>query len=398
VPRMPSAAVTSRPTAPGCWSSDLADDRRVRARDLGIAIGTQPVGPLNAITDVPGVLVGHATVCWGEPQLPAGQGPARTGVTAIIPCGDPFHERVAAGVFAANGVGEVVGSTAIREWGLIETPIMLTNSQSVGAVYDATVRWMMARDPQVGLDDAAMPVVGECDDSMLNDIRGMHILPEHVFAALDAAADGPVAEGGVGAGAGMTCYDFKGGIGTSSRIVHAYGRSYVAGVLVLTNFGDRPRLTVDGVPVGREIPDLLPNDHHEGSCIVVLATDAPLSGRQCERMAKRCSLGLAATGSYASDGSGEIMLAFSTAERIPRESSAPLVSSRLGDDALTDLFVAAVDATAEAVINSLCAAQTTIGRQGTTVHAIPLDRLAAAMAKYGRGGGPVETSSPKAVR
>jgi D-aminopeptidase len=186
----------------------------------------------------------------------------------------------------------------------------------------------------------------------------------------------------------MTCFDFKGGIGTASRIVHAYGKAYAAGVLVLTNFGDRPRLTIDGVPVGREIPDLLPNGHHEGSCIAVFSTDAPLDGRQCERIAKRCSLGLAVTGSYASDGSGEIMLAFSTAELTPRLSMAPLVTTRLGDDALTELFAAAVDATAEAVINSLCAAQTTVGRKGAVVHAIPLDRLAAVLAKYGRGGKP----------
>jgi D-aminopeptidase len=364
----------------------LTGDGRARARDLGITIGTQPTGPLNAITDVPGVRVGQATVSWGEPQLTVGNGPARTGVTAIFPSGDPFHERVAAGVFVANGVGELVGSTPIREWGLIETPILLTNSQSVGAVYDAAVRWMMARDSLVGVDDAAMPVVGECDDSMLNDIRGMHVLAEHVYAALDCAVAGPVAEGAVGAGTGMTCYDFKGGIGTASRIVHAYGKAYTAGIFVLTNFGDRPRLAIDGVPVGREITDLLPDGHHEGSCIVVFATDAPLDGRQCERLAKRCSLGLAVTGSYASDGSGEIMLAFSTAEHVPRTSSAPLVCARLGDDALTELFVAAVDATAEAVVNSLCAAQTTVGREGTVAHAIPLDRLVATMAKYGRGG------------
>jgi D-aminopeptidase len=358
---------------------------RARARDLGIAIGELPTGPANAITDVPGVLVGHCTVSWGDAALPTGRGPARTGVTAVLAHGgDLFHERVRAGVFAANGVGEVVGSTPIREWGLIETPILLTNSQSMGVAYDAAVRWMMARDPLVGVEDVAMPVVGECDDSLLNDARGMHVLPEHVLAALDSAAAGPVTEGCVGAGTGMVCYDFKGGIGTSSRIVHAYDEPFTLGVLVLTNLGRRSRLVVDGVPVGRQIADLMPLEHHEGSCIVVCATDAPLSSRQCERLAKRCSLGLAVTGSYASDSSGEIMLAFSTAVRLPRTTSAPLTHVRIGDDAIDEFFEAAADATAEAVINSLCAAVTTEGRKGSRVFALPLDRLSEIMVRFGR--------------
>jgi len=359
---------------------------RARARDLGITIGTLSVGPLNAITDVPGVRVGHCTVSWGEPDLAVGEGPARTGVTAIFPHGgDLFHERVAAGAFVANGCGELAGITPIREWGLIETPILLTNSQSLGAVYDATVRWMMARDPAVGIEDAAMPIVGECDDSMLNDMRGMHVEREHVFTALDSASGGPVAEGCVGAGTGMTCFDFKAGIGTSSRVVTVHGVGYTVGVLVLANFGDRRRLSIDGVPVGREIADLMPEDHVEGSCIVVLATDAPLSALQCRRMATRCSLGLAALGSYAADCSGEIMVAFSTAERIPRVSPALLPATRVGNDDLGELFEAAVDTTAESVVNALCMAETTVGRGGAVSHAIPLDRLAATMLRFGRG-------------
>jgi D-aminopeptidase len=364
-----------------------SDEARVRARELGIAVGTLPPGPRNAITDVPGVRVGHCTVSWGGPELPLGGGPARTGVTAILAHGDDiFHERVVAGAHTANGVGELIGGTAIREWGLIETPIVLTNSQAIGLAYDATVRWMMARDERVGVEDAGMPVVGECDDSLLNDMRGMHVLPEHVHAALDAAAaapaGAPVAEGGVGAGAGMCCYDFKGGIGTSSRSVPVYDTPYVVGVLALCNFGDRRRLTIAGVAAGREIADLMPHTpegapagHVEGSCIVVLATDAPLSARQCARMAKRCSLGLAVTGSVAADGSGEIMIAFSTAARVPRETAAPLRIDSVGNDAISPLFEAAVDATAESVYNALCAAQTAVGRAGTTVHALPLDRL-----------------------
>jgi D-aminopeptidase len=364
----------------------VADHARARACDLGVTIGSLPVGPLNAITDVPGVLVGQSTVVWGTPDLPNGQGPARTGVTAVLPHGgDIFHERVTAGVFAANGVGEVVGSTAIREWGLIETPIMLTNSQSIGQVYDSTVRWMMARNPLAGIiDDSLMPVVGECDDGLLNDIRGMHVHHDHVCAALDGAASGPVAEGCVGAGTGMTCYDFKAGIGTSSRIAHVYDRPYTVGVLLLANFGVRRRLLIDGVPVGRHITDLMPVENRQGSCIVILGTDAPLSGHQCERLAKRCSLGLAVTGSYASDGSGEIMVAFSTAARIPRTTSAPLSLSMLGDDVLAEVFEAAVDATAEAVINSLCMATTTVGRDNNVSYALPLDRLVEIMGRFGR--------------
>jgi D-aminopeptidase len=227
-------------------------------------------------------------------------------------------------------------------------------------------------------------VVGECDDGFLNDLRGMHVKEEHVRAALDAAAAGPVAEGCVGAGTGMSCYDFKAGIGTSSRAVEAHGRPCTVGVLVLANFGVRRRLLVDGVPVGREIPDLMPVEHREGSCIVVLATDAPLSSRQCRRLAKRCSLGLALTGSYASDGSGEIMVAFSTAQRIPRASAEPLSLVSVTNDHMAQLFEAAVDATAESVLNSLCAAHTTEGRDGQTVHALPLDRLVTAMRRHGR--------------
>ena len=358
---------------------------RCRLRDLGVAVGRLPAGPLNAITDVPGVRVGHCTVSWGGPELPSGSGPARTGVTAIFPHGgDLWHERVIAGAHAANGVGEIIGISAVREWGLIETPVLLSNSQSAGAVYDATIRWIMEREPLAGVEDAVMPVVGECDDGFLNDLRGMHVKQEHVWAALDGAVAGPVAEGCVGAGTGMSCYDFKSGIGTSSRLVRAHGRSWTLGVLALTNFGVRHRLSVDGVPVGREITDLMPLENREGSCIVVLATDAPLSARQCERMAARCSLGLAATGSYASDGSGEIMLAFSTAHRVPRASAELLSLTSVANDQMTELFEGAVDATAESVCNALTAATTTVGRAGNTAYALPLDRLVGVLRRAGR--------------
>jgi len=363
----------------------MSEPERRRLRDLGVGVGVLPPGPLNAITDVPGVRVGHCTVSWGGPESPHGSGPARTGVTAVFPHGDDiWHERVVAGAFVANGAGEVIGISAIREWGLIETPVLLTNSQSAGAVYDATVRWMMDHDPRIGVEDAVMPVVGECDDGFLNDLRGMHVKEDHVREALDAAAAGPVAEGCVGAGTGMTCFDFKAGIGTSSRVVTAHGLPFTVGVLALTNFGVRHRLMVDGVPVGREITDLMPVENREGSCIVVLATDAPLCARQCERLAKRCALGLALTGSYGADGSGEIMVAFSTAHRVPRASAAPLQLTSVANEQMHGLFEAAVDATAESVVNSLCAAHTTVGRDAQVAHALPLDRLVATMRKHGR--------------
>jgi D-aminopeptidase len=358
---------------------------RARARELGVAIGALPAGPLNAITDVPGVRVGHCTVSWGGPDLPSGSGPARTGVTAVLPHGEGlWRRRVIAGAHVANGAGALVGLSAVREWGLLETPILLTNSQSVGAAYDAAVRWMMEREPGAGIEDAVVPMVGECDDSLLNDMRGMHVKEEHVRAALDTAEAGPVTEGCVGAGTGMVCYEFKGGIGTSSRVVEACGRPFTVGVLTLTNFGLRRRLTVDGVPVGREIGDLLPLEHREGSCIVVLATDAPLTARQCARLAQRTSLGLAVTGSYASDGSGEIMLAFSTAQHLPRTSASLLTLESVANDQIGGLFEAAVDATAEAVVDSLCTAETAVGRDGQTAHALPLDRLVEVMRAHGR--------------
>jgi D-aminopeptidase len=358
---------------------------RARARELGITIGDLPPGPHDAITDVPGVLVGHSTVSWGGSECPRGGGPARTGVTAVFPHGgDLWRARVTAGAFVANGVGEVIGISAIREWGLIETPIMLTNSQSAGAVYDATVRWMMEKNCLIGIEDAVMPVVGECDDGFLNDLRGMHVKEEHVREALESASGGAVAEGCVGAGTGMSCHEFKGGIGTASRLAVAHERQFTVGVLALTNHGIRRRLVVDGVPVGREIADLLPLERREGSCIVVLATDAPLSSRQCERLARRCSLGLATTGSYASDGSGEIMVSFSTAQHVPRISAEPLAFTTVANEQMGELFEAAVDATAECVVNSLCSATTSDGREGAVSHELPLDRLVAAMRKYGR--------------
>ncbi len=363
---MPGGAVPMRPAGDATSPPSSAGGRRARARDLGIAIGVLPTGPGNAITDVPGVLVGHCTVSWGDSSLPSGRGPARTGVTAVLAHGgDLFHERVRAGVFAANGVGEIVGSTPIREWGLIETPILLTNSQSVGVAYDATVRWMMARDPRIGIEDVAMPVVGECDDSMLNDARGMHVLPEHVQAALDSASAGPVAEGCVGAGTGMVCFDFKGGIGTSSRVVHALRRAVHArraGPHELRGTAPPRRGRGAGRPrdrgphAARAPRGLLHRGLRHGRSALL----APVRASRQALLARVWP----SPGPARSDSSGEIMLAFTTAARLPRTTSAPLAHVRVGDDAIDQLFEAAVDATAEAVVNSLCAAVTTDGRDG----------------------------------
>ena len=294
--------------------------------------------------------------------------PARASPPIFPHGGDLWHERVVAGAHAANGVGELIGISAVREWGLIETPILLTNSQSVGAVYDATVRWMMdarAAGRRRGRRHAGRRRVRRRVPQ--RPARHARAARSTSRAALDAAAAGPVAEGCVGAGTGMTCFDFKAGIGTSSRVVAAHGRGWTVGVLALTNFGVRHRLSVDGVPVGREITDLMPLENREGSCIVVLATDAPLSARQCERLARRCALGLAVTGSYASDGSGEIMLAFTTAHRVPRAGAEP-AGAHLGLQRphVRALRGARSTPPRRASATRSRAATTTVGRDGNT--------------------------------
>jgi D-aminopeptidase len=368
-------------------------EQRPRARDAGVVIGSLMPGPLNAVTDVAGVRVGHATVWEGEPPGAPGQGPARTGVTAILAHpGNLFRERVFAGSFVLNGYGEIASRTIIDEWGLLGTPILLTNSMSLGTVYHAAVQYLCRTDPGIGILDVVMPVVGECDDGTLNDIRGLHVRPEHVWAALDAAAPGPVAEGCVGSGTGMQCFGFKGGIGTASRLVEVAGERHTVGVLMMTNYGERTRLTIAGAPVGRHLTDLMPTVHpHAGSCIVVVATDAPLHPQQLARLAKRSALGLARTGSTGADGSGEIMLAFSTAVRAPREAEAGrmsidiLISGSFRDDVhpLDELFAAAVDATEEAALNALFTAVTVTGRDGNTLHALPLDRTLGLLERHG---------------
>jgi D-aminopeptidase len=353
-----------------------------RARDLGIRIGSGETGPLNAITDVRGVRVGHRTVVRGDDGAADA---VRTGITAVFPHEtDPWAGPVYAATHILNGYGELIGINTIGEWGILESPILLTSSQSIGRVYDATVRWVAARDPQAG--EAVMPVVTECDDSYLNAVLAAHLSDEDVHAALDGAEGGPVLEGCVGAGTGMACFDFKGGIGTASRRIEGF----TVGVLTMTNHGLREHLLVDGVLVGEALAaDPSPLWHQEGSCVVIVATDAPLLPHQLRRIAQRAGLGLARGGSHAGNSSGEQFLAFSTANRVPRgdrafRPEALTDGDTPGGDAMGDLFRATVEATEESVVNALLAAHTTIGRDGHVHHALPVDRTLALLRAAGR--------------
>ncbi len=358
---------------------------RPRFRDLGFSIGVLPTGPLNAVTDVPGVRVGHATIVEGEGALSPGVGPVRTGVTAILPHGgDLYAERVAAAVEVLNGSGEVTGRTFIDEMGVMDAPIMLTNSFNVPRVADAVISETIARHSSLGVEARYVhPVVAECSDLKLSDIQGRHVSREHVAAAWASASEGPVAEGCVGGGTGLVCYQFKSGIGTASRQVRVAGNVFTVGVLAMPNHGLRHELRVDGAPVGQAIPDLKPSWIQEGSVILVTATDAPLSSRQLSRIARRSQLGLARTGTTARNGSGDMMIAFSTANRFIL--GEPLYTVRqLADQVLDSLFAATCEAAEEAVINALCAAETMTGRDGNVAHALPLDRLQEVLFAHGR--------------
>jgi D-aminopeptidase len=353
---------------------------RVRARDLGISLGRYKPGKWNAITDVAGVRVGHSTLIRGSGALKVGKGPVRTGVTAILPnTTNIFAERVVGGGFVLNGAGEVSGMTQLLEWGLVETPIFLTNTLSVGAVSDGAVKWMVDRYPGIGdVHDVIIPLVGECDDSWLNDIAGRHVREEHVAEALRTASDGPVAEGNVGGGTGMICCDFKGGIGTSSRKLPEALGGHTIGVLVMSNFGVMHQLRVGGLPVGQVLDDRyrkkLPRRGQDyGSIIAVIATDAPLVTHQLNRIAKRAALGIGRVGSSAMHGSGEIILAFSTANQVPRETNKMVYRMKiLVDQRLDPLYEAVIDATEEAILNALCMARDMDGVNGNVCKALPL--------------------------
>jgi D-aminopeptidase len=369
-----------------------AADVRQRARSLGIIVGQYEPGPLNAITDVAGVKVGHRTLVRGEGPLRPGEGPVRTGVTVVIPREDVWHKKVPAGFFVLNGTGEMTGTAWIAESGFLEYPIALTNTLNVPRVTNGVISWMIKRYPGIGItDDTLTPVVAECDDGRLNDIQGRHVSEEDVIAALDGATGGPVEEGAVGAGTGMIAYGFKGGIGTASRKLPAREGGYTVGVLVNANQGRRHELIVNGVPVGRLYDSFSPRgedpqqERHEGSIIIVIATDAPLDSRQLTRLAKRAALGLARTGSSARHGSGDFMLAFSTANVIPHYPEEPTYTlTHLADVYMNPLLTATVEATEEAILNALTVATTMVGRDDYRAEAIDLDRLKAMLTEASR--------------
>jgi D-aminopeptidase len=359
---------------------------RIRARDLGVPFeGYQ--GSFNAITDVEGVMVGHSTIISGEGKLVVGKGPVRTGVTALLPRGR-FYDPVFAGWSCLNGNGEMTGTTWVEESGFLESPIMITNTHSVGIVHDAVIEWINMRkeeDSNLGGAHWSLPVVAETYDGRLNDINGLHVKRRHVFEALEKASCGPVEEGNVGGGTGMICHQFKGGIGTASRHLGSNEGGYTVGVLVQANYGLRPYLTISGVPVGREIPDLLPTfGGDDGSIIVVVATDAPLLPHQLKRLARRVPLGISRVGGFGADSSGDIFIAFSTAN--PGVYCKGKISEvkMLSNDLITGLFRATVEATEESIVNALVAAETMTGINGNTVHALPHDRLIEALRKYNR--------------
>ncbi len=369
--------------------SSIALEAKPRARDLGIPFEGQP-GPLNAITDVAGVAVGHTTIIEGEGPLKVGQGPVRTGVTAILPLGnETLQTPVFAGIFVLNGNGEMTGAAWVEESGFLEGPVMITNTHSVGTVHEATIAWRISRD---GPDSTgywwSLPVVAETWDGYLNDINGFHVKKEHVFAALENARSGPVPEGNVGGGTGMVCYEFKGGIGTASRIINKRQGGYVVGVLIQANFGRREELLVAGVPVGREIRENLtksrPDPQDDGSAIIVIATDAPLLPHQLKRLARRATHGLARTGSTTGNGSGDIFIAFSTVTPVFDSEGKTAQSNFLSNDHLDPLFAATVQATEEAIINALMAAQTMTGRDHHKAIALPQDRLQQVLRKHNR--------------
>jgi len=362
-----------------------------RARDLGVPFDGTP-GPLDAITDVKGVEVGHTTLISGTGKLVVGQGPVRTGVTAILPRGKSPASQVFAGWFSLNGNGEMTGTTWVEESGFLEGPVMITNTHSVGVVRDAVIKWRVNLAPP---DESgywwSLPVVAETYDGYLNDVNGFHVTSQDVFHALDEARSGPVTEGSVGGGTGMICYEFKGGIGTASRLLPAAQGGYTVGVLVQCNCGAREQLRIAGAPVGQEITgDKVWGklgsraEEERGSIIIVVATDAPLLPHQLKRLARRASLGLARTGSTSGNGSGDIFIAFSTANRSAAKSTGLAQLEMMANDDLNPIFSATVQATEESVVNALVAAETMTGADNHTAVALPHDRLREILRKYNR--------------
>lgn len=356
-------------------------DSRRRVRELGVKIGTLETGLYNAITDVEGVRVGHTTIMKGT-----GKRAVRTGVTVIIPhSGNIYEENLFASYFNLNGWGEMTGIAAIENTGKLKTPIFLTGTYNVGIVYSAAVNYLSKSNPKMGdSDEAVTPVVAECFDDFLSDTQSRQISEEDVLMAIERAKSGPVVEGAVGGGTGMTSFGFKGGIGTSSRKV---GDKYIVGLLVMANTGSRDQLRIDGVPVGKEIRGFDYKRGNTRSIILVAATDAPLLPCQLKKVAKRIAMGLAQTGAISQTGSGDIILAFSTANKIPRSKSSSFRKIKaINDFWITPLYQAAVEATHEAIINALTAAKTTVGRDNNTAFGIPLDQVKQIMKKFLRLG------------
>jgi D-aminopeptidase len=362
-----------------------------RARDLGVPFDGNP-GPFNAITDVVGVTVGDTTLISGEGKLQVGKGPVRTGVTAVLPRGkNSMSDAVFAGWWSLNGNGEMTGTTWVEESGFLEGPVMITNTHSVGVVRDAVIRWRVNHDePDPTGYWWSLPVVAETWDGWLNDINGFHVKPEDAFHAIDTAHGGPVDEGNVGGGTGMVCNEFKGGIGTSSRRLELKGATYTIGVLVQCNYGRRPNLIIAGVPVGKEIPEdpayasASFGESERGSIIVVVATDAPLLPHQLKRLARRVSLGLGRDGSTSGNGSGDIFIAFSTANPGVEGADHAVSVQMLPNVLLDPIFTATVQATEEAVVNAMVAAQTMTGIDNHKVIALPHDKLREVLRKYNR--------------
>jgi L-aminopeptidase/D-esterase-like protein len=355
-----------------------------RARDIGIPFDGTP-GPFNAITDVAGVEVGHATVIHGEGKMVEGKGPARTGVTAVLPRGKTSSDQVMAGWFTLNGNGEMTGTTWVEESGFLEGPITITNTHSVGTVRDGVIAWQRKTYGDT-FQPWSLPVVAETWDGWLNDINGFHVREDHVFESMDGATSGMVEEGNVGGGTGMIIHSFKGGIGTSSRVITILGNEYTVGVLVQGNYGRRSGLTIAGVPVGRELTDLMPErgDVDQGSVIAIAATDAPLLPHQLKRMVRRIALGIGKSGGIGGNSSGDIFIAFSTANPGSNVEDAVVSVDMIPNARMNPIFRATIQATEEAVVNALVAAETMTGRDGNTVYAMPHDRVRELLKKYGR--------------
>lgn len=368
------------------WVSFLSAgaQSKPRARDLGVPFDGTP-GPYNAITDVKGVEVGHTTLLSGSGKLKVGEGPVRTGVTAVLPRGKDSQDPVFGAWFTLNGNGEMTGTTWLEDSGFLDGPVMITNTHSVGVVRDAVIAWRVRKAPpdQNGYE-WSLPVVAETYDGVLNDINGFHVKPEDAWHALESARGGAVEEGNVGGGTGMICNEFKGGIGTSSRVLDAKYGGYTVGVLVQCNYGWRSQLRIAGVPVGREIPDHKVKDDDVGSIIVVVGTDAPLIPTQLKRLVRRVSLGLGRDGSFSGDGSGDIFVAFSTANPDAATAKTARQITMLPNEQLNPLFLATVQATEEAVVNAMVAAETMKGINDFEVVALPHDRLREVLQKYNR--------------